>query len=164
MDITPSQVSELIRKRRSIFPKSYNGKPISREIVQEVLENANWAPTHKMTEPWRFKVMAGGGLERLSQFLSAYYKEHTPADKFSEVKFKKLKNNPLKASCIIAICMKRDGCPTTGSPGRCGASTGRMVTSTRSRNGWRLSAHGPMWRSGTGGSRTKPIGGQRRAM
>ncbi|MEO1263722.1 MAG: nitroreductase [Bacteroidota bacterium] len=108
MDITPSQVSELIRKRRSVFPKSYTGSPISREIVEEVLENANWAPTHKMTEPWRFKVMAGGGLERLSQFLSSYYKENTPPEKFSEIKFKKLKNNPLKASCIIAICMKRD--------------------------------------------------------
>ena len=108
MDMTPAQVTELIRKRRSIFPKSYNGKPVSREIVQEVLENANWAPTHKLTEPWRFKVIAGGGLERLSQYLSAYYKEHTPAEKFSEVKFKKLKTNPLKASCIIAICMQRD--------------------------------------------------------
>ncbi len=108
MDITPAQVSELIRKRRSVFPKSYNGKPISREVVEEVLENANWAPNHKLTEPWRFKVIASSGLERLSSYLSSYYKDNTPAEIFSERKFNKLKNNPLKAACIIAICMKRD--------------------------------------------------------
>ena len=108
MDITPVQVSDLIRKRRSIFPKTYNGRPISREVVEEVLENANWAPTHKMTEPWRFKVIVGDGLERLSLFLSNYYKNNTPEESFSEIKYGKLKNNPLKAACIIAICMKRD--------------------------------------------------------
>ena len=108
MDITPAQVSTLIRKRRSVFPKAYNGKPINREIIEEVLENANWAPTHKLTEPWRFKVLVSGGLERLSTYMSTYYKNNTPEDSFSEVKFNKRKNNPLKAACIIAICMKRD--------------------------------------------------------
>ena len=108
MDITPAQVNELIRKRRSVFPKAYNSKPVSRQIVEEVLENANWAPTHKLTEPWRFKVIAGGGLERLSTFLSEHYKKITPEEKFSTVKYNKLKSNPLKAACIIAICMKRD--------------------------------------------------------
>ena len=108
MNITPSQVSELIRKRRSVFPKTYNGKPISREVVGEILENANWAPNHKKTEPWRFKVITGQGLVRLGGFLSSHYKKTMPPEKFSEVKFNKLKNNPPKAACIIAICMKRD--------------------------------------------------------
>ncbi|HHM20546.1 MAG TPA: nitroreductase [Bacteroidetes bacterium] len=108
MDITPEQVNELIRRRRSVYPKSYNGKPVSRQIVEEILENAHWAPTHKLTEPWRFKVIAGGGLGRLSDFMASYYKNNTPEEKFSEVKYNKLKNNPLKASCVIAICMKRD--------------------------------------------------------
>lgn len=106
--ITPDQVNELIRKRRSVFPKSYNSKPITREVVEQILENANWAPTHKLTEPWRFKVIVGGGLERLATYLSTTYKENTPADSFSERKFNKLKTNPMKAACVIAICMKRD--------------------------------------------------------
>lgn len=108
MDISPAQVSALIRKRRSIFPKSFIGRPIERQIVEEVLENANWAPTHKHTEPWRFKVIAGSGLERLSEHLSTWYRNNTPEDKFSDVKFKKMKTNPLRAACVIAICMKRD--------------------------------------------------------
>ncbi len=108
MNITPAQVTELIRKRRSIFPKTYIDKPIRREIINEVLENANWAPTHKMTEPWRFKVIIGEGLEKLSDYLSNKYKNNTPTEKFSEAKFEKLKTNPRKAACIIAICMERD--------------------------------------------------------
>ena len=108
MDITPTQVNMLIRKRRSVFPKTYNSKPISREIVEEILENANWAPTHKLTEPWRCKVIMGNGLLRLGNFLSSNYKENTAKDIFSEIKYSKLKNNLLKAACIIAICMKRD--------------------------------------------------------
>jgi nitroreductase len=108
MDISPAQVNELIRKRRSIFPNTYTSRPIERELVEQILENANWAPTHKLTEPWRFKVITGGALERLADFMSSWYKENTPEESFSEVKFKKLKTKPRKASCIIAICMQRD--------------------------------------------------------
>jgi nitroreductase len=108
MDVTPAQVSELIRKRRAIFPASYNNKPVSREIVNEILENANWAPTHRLTEPWRFKVLTGKALEHLSEYLGDFYKKNTPAEKFTEAKYKKTKENPLKACVVIAICMKRD--------------------------------------------------------
>lgn len=108
MDISPAQVGELIRKRRSIFPSTYLDKPIEKAIISDVLENANWAPTHKMTEPWRFRVLTGAARWRFGGFLSNWYAEHTAAEKFSEAKFKKLRDNPAKAGCIIAICMKRD--------------------------------------------------------
>ena len=108
MSITPEQVTELIRKRRAIFPKTYNSKAITREVIEEILENANWAPTHKLTQPWRFKVLVGGALERLSDFLSDFYKKNTPENLFSEVKYNKMRENPQKSACVIAICMKRD--------------------------------------------------------
>ncbi|MCB0521612.1 MAG: nitroreductase [Saprospiraceae bacterium] len=108
MIMDPALTTELIRHRRAIFPKSYTGKPVSKEIIEEILENANWAPTHKLTEPWRFKVIVGGGLERLSVYLGNYYKDHTPEGQFSEIKYKKNKDNPLQSACVIAVCMKRD--------------------------------------------------------
>jgi len=108
MTLTPAQVSELIRKRRAIFPNSYTGKPVTSEIIDEILENANWAPTHCLTEPWRFKVLVSGALERLSKYLGEYYKSHTPDAEFSEMKFNKAKEKPLKSACVIAVCMKRD--------------------------------------------------------
>lgn len=104
----PEQVNELIRKRRSIFPKAYMDRPIPKAIIEEILENANWAPTHKRTEPWRFQVLTDGALQRLSDFLGGWYEANTPADKFSEMKLKKTKMKPLAAACVIAICMQRD--------------------------------------------------------
>lgn len=108
MQITPEQATGLIRKRRAIFPKSYNGKPIEKQVVEEILENATWAPTHRHTEPWRFKVLVGAALERLSTYLGDYYKNNTPPELFSEIKYNKTKENPQKSACVIAICMQRD--------------------------------------------------------
>ncbi len=101
-------ITELIRKRRSIFPKNYTDQPISKAIITEILENANWAPTHKMTEPWRFKVLTGKALEKLRDWQVDWYLTNTPKEQFSEQKLKKLQTKPLKAACIIAICMQRD--------------------------------------------------------
>lgn len=30
-------------------------------------EAANWAPTHGITEPWRFVILQGEAIERLNQ-------------------------------------------------------------------------------------------------
>jgi len=106
--IDPNSINELIKNRRSIFPKTYIDKPIPKEIIEQVLENANWAPNHKLTEPWRFKVFTGASLELLGGALADIYKANIPEEKYQERKFKKLQTNPTKAGCVIAICMQRD--------------------------------------------------------
>lgn len=108
MSVTPEQATELIRKRRAIFPKTYNNESISPEVIGEILENANWAPTHKRTEPWRFKVFRGAALDRLSNYLGDFYKNNTTPEQFSEIKYKKQIENPKRSACVIAICMQRD--------------------------------------------------------
>lgn len=108
MPATPELVSALIRKRRSIFPKTYNNRPIPKVIIEEVLENANWAPTHRLTEPWRFKVFMGPALERLGDYLGDFYRNNTSLSEFSEAKYNKSKESPKRSACVIAICMKRD--------------------------------------------------------
>lgn len=87
---------------------SYIDKEISNEIILEILENANWAPTHKRTEPWRFKVFKGDSLNHLSQYLGSYYKDNTEESKYSEIKYKKTVQKPLRSGCVIAICMYND--------------------------------------------------------
>jgi len=106
--IDPKVINEVIKNRRSIFPKTYIDKPISREIIEQVLENANWAPNHKLTEPWRFKVFMGDSLGLLGRTLADIYKANMPEEKYKERKFKKLQANPQKAGCVIAVCMQRD--------------------------------------------------------
>ena len=99
-------IFNLIRNRRSIFPVQYNDKPIVKSDIERLLEAANWAPTHKKTEPWRFKVLLGKSKEDLGIFLSTKYQE--VEDKPKQVKFKKLMYNPTKSAAVIAICMQRD--------------------------------------------------------
>lgn len=101
-------INELIKNRRAIFPNTYINHPIPEEHIQQILENANWAPTHRKTQPWRFKVFRKAALERLSEYLAGWYKEHTPMAKFSEKKYEKTKAKPLQSDCVIAICMQRD--------------------------------------------------------
>src|SRR5690606_28350810 len=99
-------IQEIIQKRRAVFPAQYNQKPILKEQIIPVLEAANWAPTHKRTEPWRFKVLQGKKPEELGLFLAEKYKETTA--NFSEFQYNKLKENPAKGGCSIAICKQRD--------------------------------------------------------
>lgn len=101
-------IHELIRNRRSVFPAQYNDKPITKIFLKELLTNANWAPTHRHTEPWRFKVLTGDSKGKLGTFLSDTYTDITPDDKFSPFKHKKILNNCESAEAIVAICMQRD--------------------------------------------------------
>jgi len=103
-----NSLKEIIKSRRSIFPKQYTDQKIPKEVIQEVLESANWAPTHKFTEPWRFHVLEGTALERLSKWAGEWYETNVTGNKYSAIKHKKIINNPLRASHIIAICMQRD--------------------------------------------------------
>lgn len=103
----PSTINQLIRERRSVFPKMYNDRPIEKSILLEILENANRAPTHKFTEPWRFKVMTGAALVRLGDELGEKYRQ-SAGGQFSEMKYEKTKLKPTQSSCVIAICMQRD--------------------------------------------------------
>lgn len=102
------KLSEIIKKRRSVYPEMYKEQEIADEIIYQILENANWAPTHKKTQPWRFKIFKGASLEKLGEFLSENYKKMTPEEDFSPMKYKKTKQKPLKSACVIAICMQRD--------------------------------------------------------
>ena len=104
-----SEINRLIRSRRSVFPKMYSGEKVSREVINKMLENANWAPTHKFTEPWRFTVFYEQGVQQFADFQSELYqKRSTENGTFENTKFLKLKEKPLLASAIIAIGMKRD--------------------------------------------------------
>ncbi|MFK5974084.1 MAG: nitroreductase [Flavobacteriaceae bacterium] len=99
-------IFDLIKNRRSVFPAQYIDKPIAKSDIEKILEAANWAPNHKKTEPWRFKVLQGESQAKLGLFLSLKYMEHDPKPK--EFKIQKLIENPKRAGAIIAICMQRD--------------------------------------------------------
>jgi nitroreductase len=99
--------NQLVRSRRSIFPDQLDaGRRVDDDIVREILTNATWAPNHGQTEPWQFTVFTKEGLKILADFQSALYKAEAGST-FKEASYIKLQQNPLKASHIIAIGMKR---------------------------------------------------------
>jgi nitroreductase len=105
--MTPDLFNQLARNRRSIFPDQFDTERKADDvIIKQILTNATWAPNHGKQEPWHFTIFTGAGLKKLAAFQSELYKE-TAGDNFKEVTFKKLQENPLKASHIIALGMKR---------------------------------------------------------
>ncbi len=108
MNFNTTELNELIRTRRSVWPKQFApGEQVEDAIIEQLLENANWAPNHGLTEPWRFTVFAGDGLQTFADWQSALYKKHKEGEAFREDKYLKMQKNPLLASHIISIGMKR---------------------------------------------------------
>lgn len=109
-DFNIDEVNKIIRGRRSIFLAQFKeNDPIEDSIIEELLENANWAPTHKLTQPWRFIVYTGAGLKTFGNYQAEMYKMRAEKNgtPFLEATYQKFIENPQKASHVIAIIMKR---------------------------------------------------------
>lgn len=102
-----SFISDIIKKRRTVKPAKMNGKIIPDEQVKQLLELADWAPTHKMTEPWRFVVYSGDKAKEFCREHAELYKKNS-GDKFQQDKYDKLIGNGDNVSHIIIAIMKRD--------------------------------------------------------
>lgn len=103
-----SEINELIRQRRTIYPEQFSTRKVHKEQIELILNNALWAPTHGNTQPWRFKVFMEDGRQRLADFLSSTYLKLTPEDQQNDKKLAKLLTRPMMASAVIAVCMERD--------------------------------------------------------
>ena len=100
-------IQDTIFKRRAVYPAMYNDTPIAKEVIEQLLLAAHQAPTHKKTQPWRFKVMhSKESRERLGDFLGLKYR-HTISNYF-ESKEDKIRAKPMQAGCVIGICVQRD--------------------------------------------------------
>jgi nitroreductase len=96
-------LDNIIKRRRSIFPVSYTKEEIPVGVIMQVLESANYAPTHKMTEPWRFQVFRKGGKIKFAEELARLYKENTPMHQFLRKKYDSILEKATQSSCIIAL-------------------------------------------------------------
>lgn len=97
----------LIRRRRTIKPRDMSDKPVENTHLAAILENANWAPTHGMTEPWRFFVFTGEGRQRLADFCVSLHDKITPEAEVRPEKREKLATQPLLAPVVVAVGLKR---------------------------------------------------------
>jgi len=99
-------ISKIIQTRRAIYPSQFEKGDIDQNLINNILENANTAPTHRLTQPWFFKVYKGKNKNKLSsEMINAYEKF---SNKESEIKKKKIIEKCNQSNCIISIFMKRD--------------------------------------------------------
>ena len=99
--------AELIAKRRMIKPSKMSKTPVPRAAIEAILEAGNWAPSHRLTEPWRFVVLQGRALSQLGQvFEQALLSERPDADEYTR---QKVARKPLRSPVLLAvICQPSD--------------------------------------------------------
>jgi nitroreductase len=106
-----NKLSEIVINRRSTKPADFNGKPIDDQQILQLLELANWAPSHGLTEPWRFIVYSGQAVRQFCHQHAEQYRQTTPPDKFVPAKYEKQAHNGDLASHLIIVYMKRGANP-----------------------------------------------------
>ena len=102
-----SETTELLRDRRSISPERYSTRKVHKEIVEQVLTNATWAPTHGMTQPWRFKAYVGEGMKRIGPKLAEWYAQHA-GEQASASKVAKLEARGEEVTALVVLGLEPD--------------------------------------------------------
>jgi len=99
-------ISKIIKTRRAVYPSQFRGGDITKKTINIILENANSAPTHRMTQPWFFKVYKSENKNKLGLEMAEAYEQYSNTQ--SELKKKKIIEKCYQSNCIIVIFMQRD--------------------------------------------------------
>jgi nitroreductase len=104
-----TSINEIIKNRRATPPRFLAKSEISKEVIQQLLENANWAPTHKNTEPWRFKVYTGAAKQNLAELIYSFLNKKTETgEPVNAQKLDKFTSGLRNVPVAIAIIFERD--------------------------------------------------------
>ena len=87
-----------ISKRKTIYPNQFTGKKIPKKTIEKLLNVANTAPSHKLTQPWFFKVFSGTSKYDLAQSVYKLNKKK---------KFEVILDKFNLSSHIICICIRK---------------------------------------------------------
>jgi nitroreductase len=89
--------------------------PVSRQLVERVIEAATWAPNHRRTEPWRFVVLTGESRQELGRVL-AQILERRLRDQGAQAAIEQLdkeRAKPLRAPVVVAVAAVPSDDPKT---------------------------------------------------
>lgn len=102
-------VSEIIQNRRATPPRLFSKTEIAKETIEQLLESANWAPNHKKTEPWRFKIYTGDAKNELADKAYSILKQKLEEGiEIAPDKVEKFKSTMERVPVAIAIILQRD--------------------------------------------------------
>ncbi|HIC8646032.1 nitroreductase family protein [Elizabethkingia meningoseptica] len=109
METNAEILEKIIKSRRSIFPKDYTTEQIPQEVLDKILKSANYAPSHKKTNPWRFRVFQGIEKTELGETLAGLYKATTAPETFLEKKYLDIADKVSKANTVVSIVANFSG-------------------------------------------------------
>ena len=81
------ELETIIKLRRNIKPQFFTSDVIPDQEIKDILESANWAPTHGFTEPWRFIVFSGSSRQNFATFQSDTYRSKATPESFQKIKY-----------------------------------------------------------------------------
>ena len=101
-------LAKLMQGRRSV--RQYQATPVARELIEQVLEAARWAPSPHGRQPWRFVVLTRQELkERLADAMGATWQRNLEMDgqeaKIVQIRREKSRQRILQAPVLIMPCL-----------------------------------------------------------
>ncbi|AUC14941.1 hypothetical protein BTO06_07235 [Tenacibaculum sp. SZ-18] len=97
------ELSQLIKERKTTYAYDFSEQKISKETIEAVVSNALWAPTHKLTQPWRFVVLEGQHKHELGQYMADYYRKRYTEEEFSNERYETTKSYAKNATLLALV-------------------------------------------------------------
>lgn len=96
-------VLDVIRRRRTVDITALRPDPLPRAVVEAILEAGTWAPTHGLSQPWRFTVFTGDARRRLGELFAQAYAAGPAPDRDSPAVLEAQRARALKAPVWISL-------------------------------------------------------------
>ena len=101
-------LSTLLQSRRSV--RKYQARPVSRELIEQVLEAARWAPSPHGRQPWRFVVLTRQETKTLlARHMGDTWRQNLEMDgqdaEIVNIRMKKSRQRIQHAPVIIIPCL-----------------------------------------------------------
>ena len=101
-------LATLMRSRRSV--RQYQDRPVARELIEQIIEAARWAPSPHGRQPWRFVVLTRQeAKEQLAEHMGDTWREQLQMDGQGEdivaIRMRKSRERIVRAPAIIISCL-----------------------------------------------------------
>jgi F420 biosynthesis protein FbiB-like protein len=108
LPVRTDNLATLLQSRRSV--RKYQDRPVSRELIEQVLESARWAPSPHGRQPWRFVVLTTQKLKlQLADQMGSTWQQNLHMDgqdaEIVHIRLQKSRQRILNAPVIVIPCL-----------------------------------------------------------
>jgi coenzyme F420-0:L-glutamate ligase / coenzyme F420-1:gamma-L-glutamate ligase len=108
LPVRTDNLATLLQSRRSV--RIYQDRPVSRELIEQVIESARWAPSPHGRQPWRFVVLTTHKLKlQLADQMGSTWQQNLYMDgqdaEIVNIRLEKSRLRILNAPAIVIPCL-----------------------------------------------------------